>query len=373
MRNSEIAAAMTELATLYELDGAVRYRVIAYREAARVIEGSPVSVADLALAGKATELPGIGDTLQGKIVDLVNTGEIPAAAKLKAKFPASLVEVTRLPGLGAKTARRLYDELGIATLEDLREAAAEGKVRGMKGLGEKFELGVIEAIDRMGEEGAPGRVLLSKVLPVAEQLAEALREHPACDQVTIAGSARRWAETCKDIDLIATATDPAALAKALAENPLAAQAGSAGPAGTRIVTFDGIAVDLRIVEPEAYGNLLQHFTGLRRAQHRRCASAPCAWASRSPSTASPTPSPATSPSTRPRRRSTSASVSPTSSRSSARATARSRPRRRASCPSWSSSAICGATCTATRRSRTGATRSPRWPRRRASAATPTWP
>ena len=96
---------------------------------------------------------------------------------------------------------------------------------------------------------------------MAEQLAEALREHPACDQVTIAGSARRWAETCKDIDLIATATDPAALATALAENPLAAQSGSAGPAGTRIVTFDGISVDLRIVEPDAYGNLLQHFTG----------------------------------------------------------------------------------------------------------------
>jgi len=261
MRNAEIAAAMNELATLYELDGAVRYRVIAYREAARVIEGSPVSVGDLALAGKATELPGIGDTLQGKIVDLVNTGEIPAAAKLKSKFPASLVEVTRLPGLGAKTARRLYDELGVASLEDLREAAAEGRVRGVKGLGEKFEHGVIEAIDRMGEEGAPGRVLLSKVLPVAEQLAEQLREHHACDRVMIAGSARRWAETCKDIDLIATATDPAALAKALAESPLAAQAGSAGPAGTKIVTFDGIAVDLRIVEPDAYGSLLQHFTG----------------------------------------------------------------------------------------------------------------
>ena len=120
---------------------------------------------------------------------------------------------------------------------------------------------MIEAIDKLGEEGAPGRVLLSKVLPVAEQLAEALREHPACDAVTVAGSARRWAETCKDIDLIATATDPAALATALAEHPLAAQSGSAGAAGTRIVTFDGISVDLRIVEPDAYGNLLQHFTG----------------------------------------------------------------------------------------------------------------
>ena len=113
----------TELATLYELDGAVRYRVLAYREAARVIRQSPVSVAELARAGRATELPGIGKTLQEKIVALLDTGEIPSAAKLKAKFPASLVEVTRIPGLGAKTARRLYDELGVSNLDDLREAA----------------------------------------------------------------------------------------------------------------------------------------------------------------------------------------------------------------------------------------------------------
>jgi DNA polymerase (family 10) len=261
MRNAEIAAAMTELGTLYELDGAVRYRVLAYKEAARVIQQSPVSVAELALAGKATDLPGIGKTLQDKIVALVETGEIPSATKLKAKFPASLVEVTRLPGVGAKTARRLFDELGITSLEELRAAAEAERIRGVRGLGEKFEQGVIEAIDRLGEEGAPGRLLLSNVLPIAEQLAQALRDHPASDRVTVAGSARRMTETCKDIDLIATATDPAALAQALAEHPLAAQAGSAGDAGTRIVTFNGVSVDLRIVPPEAYGNLLQHFTG----------------------------------------------------------------------------------------------------------------
>ena len=261
MRNAEIAAAMTELATLYELDGAVRYRVLAYREAARVIEGSPVSVADLAREGRATELPGIGATLQGKIVDLVETGEIPAAAKLKAKFPASLVEVTRLPGVGAKTARRLHDELGVASLDDLRAAAEAGRIQSVKGLGAKFEASVLAALDRLGENGAPGRLLLSKVLPVAEKLAAALAENPACDQVAIAGSARRRAETCKDIDLIATATDPAALAAALVEHPLAAQAGSTGESGARIVTVDGSSVDLRRVPPEAYGNLLQHFTG----------------------------------------------------------------------------------------------------------------
>jgi DNA polymerase (family 10) len=261
MRNAEIAAAMSELATLYELDGAIRYRVLAYKEAARVIRQSPVSVEELALAGKATELPGIGETLQTKIVALVQTGEIPSATKLKAKFPPSLIEVTRIPGLGAKTVRRLHDELGVASLEDLREAADEQRIRALKGLGPKVEENVIEALGRLGEEGPAERLLLSEVLPLAEALAAALREHPASDAVEVAGSARRMAETCKDIDLIATARDPEALAVALTEHELAAQAGSAGASGTRITTHSGISVDLRIVEPDAYGNLLQHFTG----------------------------------------------------------------------------------------------------------------
>ena len=105
MRNAEIADALSELGTLYELDGAVRFRVLAYKEAARVIRQSPVSVAELAKSGKAVELPGVGKTLQDKIVALVDTGEIPSAVKLKAKYPVSLVEVTRLPGPRARRPR----------------------------------------------------------------------------------------------------------------------------------------------------------------------------------------------------------------------------------------------------------------------------
>ena len=125
MRNAEIADAMTELATLYELDGAIRYRVLAYKEAARVIRNSPVSVEEMTREGKVTDLPGIGDTLATKIKDLLETGEIPAAAKLKKKFPATLVAVTRIPGVGSKTARRLFDELGVTNLDELREAAEQ--------------------------------------------------------------------------------------------------------------------------------------------------------------------------------------------------------------------------------------------------------
>src|SRR5919201_287226 len=145
MRNAEIAAAMDELVTLYELDGVVRYRVLAYRDAAKAIRECPVSVEELARAGRATELAGIGKTLEQKILTLVEEGEIPAAVKLKQKFPPTLIAVTRVPGLGAKTARRLFDELEIASLEDLRAAAEAQRIRGIRGLGPKVEENILAA------------------------------------------------------------------------------------------------------------------------------------------------------------------------------------------------------------------------------------
>jgi DNA polymerase (family 10) len=261
MRNAEIADALTELATLYELDGAIRYRVLAYREAARVIRQSPVSVEELARAGRATELPGVGKTLEGKIVTLLDTGEIPSAAKLKRKLPVTLVEVTRVPGVGAKTARRLYDELGVASLDDLRKAAEAQRIRQIKGLGPKVEENVLDSLGKLADHGPAERLLLSEVLPIAERLAAHLREHPASDAVEVAGSARRRAETCHDIDLIATSSDPVALSQALIDHPLVVAAGSARKSGAHVTTHNGVAVDLRIVAPDAYGNLLQHFTG----------------------------------------------------------------------------------------------------------------
>jgi len=263
MTNAEIAAALDELGVLYELDGAVKYRVLAYSSAAQAIRESPISVADLAAQGRAAEVPGVGKTLAEKIDALIETGEIPAAAKLKSKFPPTLIEVTRVPGLGAKTARRLFEELEVVSLEDLKAAAEGEKIRGLKGLGPKVEENVLAQLAKLKspDDLAKGRVLLSKAAPVAEALAQALREHPAANRVEVAGSVRRWAETCKDIDLIATAEEPAALAEHLAAHSLIASAGNPGPNGVRAQTHNGISVDLRIVAPEAFGNLLQHFTG----------------------------------------------------------------------------------------------------------------
>lgn len=262
MTNAEIARAFDELGTLYELDGAVKYRVLAYGRAAKAIRDSPVSVGELTRAGRVTELEGIGKTIEEKLVALLEEGEIPAARKLLDKFPESLLEVTRVPGLGAKTVRKLYEELDIASLEDLREAAATERIRTVSGLGPKAEGRILVELERMDARAdEPPRRLLSDILPIAEALAEALRQHPACDRVEVAGSARRLTETCKDIDLIATAEDGIALATHLVKQETIAEAGNPGINGVRAETHSGIAIDLRIVEPAAFGNLLQHFTG----------------------------------------------------------------------------------------------------------------
>ena len=264
MRNAEIADAFAELADLYELDGAIVHRVLAYRNAAKSIREAPISVEELARSGRAETLPGVGKTIAEKIATLLDTGTIPSVEKLKAKFPPALVEVTRIPGLGPKRARRLYDELGVGSLDDLRRAAETGALSGVPGFGAKAEENVLAALAG-GADGRPrARTLLSKALAVAEELTEALRRHPASDRVEIAGSARRGTETVKDIDLVATAHDAGALAEAFSELRSVSEVGTRREAGVRALTHNGLSVDLRIVPPRNFGNLLQHFSGSKQ-------------------------------------------------------------------------------------------------------------
>src|ERR1700761_6420131 len=137
--NAELAEAMDELGDLYELDGAVIHRIVAYRNAAKAMRDATVSVTALAREGRATELAGVGAIIQDKVLALAADGEIPAAVKLRAKFPPGLLELTHLSGLGPKRARRLYEELGIDSLDALEAAASAQKIRALKGFGPKAE------------------------------------------------------------------------------------------------------------------------------------------------------------------------------------------------------------------------------------------
>jgi DNA polymerase (family X) len=262
--NTQIAEALDELGDLYELDGAVIHRIVAYRNAAKAVREASTSVSALAREGRATELPGIGGIIQEKVLALADTGDIPALEKLRAKFPAGLVEMTRLPGLGPKRARRLFDELGIDSLEALRSAAESHQIRDLRGFGEKAEEALLAALDAHEDGGPARRIVLHRALTIGEELVSALRADPASDRVELAGSARRMTDSVKDLDIIATASDPAALATAAAALPQVETASTPGENAVRMRTHSGIQVDLRIVEPDQFGNVLQHLTGSKQ-------------------------------------------------------------------------------------------------------------
>ena len=264
MRNAEIAEAFEELAGLYELDGAVVYRVTAYRNAAKAIREAGVSVAEMARQDRVVELSGVGKTIAEKIDALLETGSIPSADKLKARIPAGLIAITRIPGLGPKRAKLLHDELGITSLDELRDAAEQGRLKDVPGFGAKAEENVMAAL-AAGADGRPkARMLLSKALGVGDELVASLREHPAALKVELAGSARRRADTVKDLDIVVAASDAKALAEHFCSLPAVDVVQTSGEAGAKVVTHSGLPVDLRIVPEEAFGNLLQHFTGSGR-------------------------------------------------------------------------------------------------------------
>ncbi|HVY61072.1 MAG TPA: DNA polymerase/3'-5' exonuclease PolX, partial [Planctomycetota bacterium] len=260
-RNDDLATSFELLADLLELDGADAFRLVAYRRAAQRIRESAVPVAQLARDGKATQLSGIGSTIQAKIVELTETGDLEALAKLRARIPPSLVEVMHVPGLGPKTARRLWQELGIETTDDLRAAAAEHRLRALPGLGAKTEERLLQALTEKPARPETGRALLGTVLPLVRTLVEELREHPAAEQVSEAGSVRRRVETVKDADVIATASDAAALIDHFCALPWVVEVAARGGTKATVVGGHGVRVDLRVVPPDCLGNLLQHFTG----------------------------------------------------------------------------------------------------------------
>jgi DNA polymerase (family 10) len=260
LSNGEIAQLIDLLGDLYEIDGAVVYRVLAYRKAAASMRETPESVWRLSEEGRLTSLDGIGDTIAAKVRELRETGTLASLEKLRAKMPESLVEIKRLPGVGAKTAKRIYDELGISTLAELEAAAAAGTLRGHAGIAAKKEQTILEAIVA-GGGARKSVILLERALRLAETILEGLRAQPSCVRASEAGSLRRRVEVVGDIDLIASSGDASALIGWFCEQAIAAQIVGRGETKGSIITHDGVQVDLRVVPPAAFGNLLQHFTG----------------------------------------------------------------------------------------------------------------
>src|SRR5436309_5815770 len=264
-RNADVAEQFELLADVLELEGEDAFRVLAYRRAAAQIRESGGSVAQLALDGRAKQLQGFGKTIEEKIVQIVEHVEVEALTNRKQRIPQGVVSFMRLPGLGPKTARRIWQELGVATLDDLRQAAEQQRLRTLTGLGSKTEENLLKALAAApAGEVREDRPLLGVALPAVLAAVEELQDHPAAVKVSEAGSARRRKETVRDLDIIATARDASALIEHFVGLPWVVEVAAKGGTKATVVSGGGLRFDLRVVPPECYGNLLQHFTGSKQ-------------------------------------------------------------------------------------------------------------
>ena len=261
LSNAEIAGRFELLGDLLELEGAVVYRVLAYRRAAKTLRETPESVARLSEQGKLVELPNIGVTINDKVTELLATGSIAALDKVIARNPPGAVAVMHVPGIGPKTARKIFSELQISTVEDAVQAARDGRIRDLPGMGEKTEKLLIEGLADGAPQRGRARVSVARLRPFAERVVDSLARVDGVEACEIAGSLRRYAETAKDIDIVCAARNPGEVIDAFTASDWVTEVDGQGEAKATCIAHDGTRVELRIVDPECFGNLLAHLTG----------------------------------------------------------------------------------------------------------------
>ncbi len=260
MTNKEVAEILRRIADMLEIKGEIVYKALAYRRAADNIEYLGRDIEDVWREGKLLEIPGVGKSLAEKLDELLRTGKMSFYEELKEEIPPGVVSLLQVPEVGPKTAKLVWEKLGITSIQELERAAREGKLRTLPGLGVKSEakiLAGIEAFYRRSE-----RIPLATALPVAKEIIKALKEAtPHALKVTAAGSLRRMKATIGDIDLLASSYQPEEVIEAFTHLPQVAEVSMKGPTKSTVFLHSGLQVDLRVLPPERYGSLLQYFTG----------------------------------------------------------------------------------------------------------------
>ena len=258
MKNQEIVRIFNDIADLLEIKGENPFRIRAYRRAALNIESLSTDIASTR-KDELMKIPGIGQDLAGKILEYIQTGKMQAYEDLKKEVPEGLSGLLSVPSLGPKTAKLLFEKLQVKDLDDLARLAREHKLIGLPGIKEKTEENIIKGIEMLkrGMERQP----LGKVLPIAKDIVGYLETHATVDQIKIAGSIRRWKDTVKDIDILATSRDPKAVMNAFVHLPSVQDILMHGPTKSSVIIHEGLQVDLRVVEEDSFGAALAYFTG----------------------------------------------------------------------------------------------------------------
>ena len=259
--NEQIAELFDNMGTLLEMKGDTVFKIRAYQRAARTIEQLSSPLAQAVENGEdLTKIPGVGKAISEKIAEFISTGEVSAYERLVDELPPGVLDLKEIPGVGPKMAMAISQQLGISTVEGVAEAAADGRLAELPRMGKRAAEGILRHINAFKEMGS--RTPIGQALPVAEEVMTALKEQcPEIGQLFPVGSLRRWEETIGDIDLIGTCPNPESVGDALVALPMVKDVLVHGPKKTRVVVESGIQIDLRIAEPEAFGAMLQYFTG----------------------------------------------------------------------------------------------------------------
>lgn len=259
MKNFEVAFIFYDIADILEIKGENFFKIRAYRKAAHTIENLPMDVKELAGESRLQEIEGIGKALEEKIREIINTGTCRYYEELKKDFPRGLVEMLKIPGLGAKKIKVIYDNLGISSIEELEKAARAHKIRELPGMGVKTEQSILKGIQTLKGQG--DRVQLAIALPVANRIMEILSGMKEVSKVAIAGSLRRRKEMVKDIDIVVATEAAETLVENFLKLPIISRVLAEGLSKVSVVLNAGIQVDLRLVKPQKFYSALQHFTG----------------------------------------------------------------------------------------------------------------
>jgi len=275
MKNSAIAKVFQDIADLLELKGEIPFKIRAYQKAARAIEHSPTEIEQMVKdGGNLRDIPGVGEAIAKKITELVNTGRLRYYDELRAEFPEGISTLLDIPGIGPKTAMRLSTELGIQSMDSLEAAVLNGRVASLPRLGDKVAENILHQVQAMRTKER--RIPIGEALPVVEEIMGELREAPGLRNLIPAGSLRRFRETVGDIDLMGTADDRERILNTFVSLPYVKEVLAKGGTKASVLVPGDLQIDLRLVDHDRFGSLLQYFTGskqhniiLRERGHRQ--------------------------------------------------------------------------------------------------------
>jgi DNA polymerase (family 10) len=263
MKNAEIARVFEDMADLLELKGENKFKIRAYQRAARAIDYLPKEIEIMLEEGEDLQsIPGVGEAIAKKTIELINTGKLGAYEELKAGFPAGITALLEIPGIGPKTANKLSTELGIQSVEELEKAIEDGSVAQLFRLGDKTAENILQQIQALRRKDQ--RIPIGEALPVVDEVLDALRQLRGVKNLTAAGSLRRFLETVGDIDLMGTADNPEEVIETFVKLPQIRQVIAKGPTKATVILPGGLQADLRMVEHDSFGSLLQYFTGSKQ-------------------------------------------------------------------------------------------------------------